>query len=80
MKVQRISNRDSKDEATSTNHKWNIERMEWPQVTLLKLPFSCDLMEEELLSYYVTSKFTLYDRIGDPIEHLYHFWQVTTLN
>lgn len=80
MKVQRISNRDSKDEATSTNHKWNIEHMEWPQVALLKLPFSCDLVEEELLSYYVTSKFTLYDRIGDPIEHLYHFWQVMTLN
>lgn len=36
-------------------------------------------MEEELPPHYVALNFTLYNKIGDPFEHLYSFLLVMTL-
>ena len=46
---------------------------------MLKSPFSTHLLQEELLAHHVPPKFNLYDKIGDPMEHIYHFRQLMIL-
>ena len=42
-------------------------------------PLSTQLLQEELPTHCVPSKFNLYDGTRDPTEHIYHFHQPMAL-
>lgn len=47
--------------------------------TTLTTPLSSQLLQKQVLPHYTPPKFNLYNRMGDPTEHIYHFQQLMAL-